>query len=105
MATDLFERNDKLTCVLLDIRTQENARLEEMHMAKIRERIAYLEAQEQAAQEKRERRNQLMRSDLNTQVFTVEQAQGHAPHASPRPRSERSRTAVVYLSRPKKARV
>lgn len=37
-------------------------------MAKIRERIAYLEAQEQAAQEKRERRNQLMRSDLNTQV-------------------------------------
>lgn len=37
-------------------------------MAKIRERIAYLEAQEQAAQEKRERRNQLMRNDLNTQV-------------------------------------
>lgn len=37
-------------------------------MAKIRERIAYLEAQEKAAEEKRERRNQLMRSDLNTQV-------------------------------------
>lgn len=37
-------------------------------MAKIRERIAYLEAQEQAAHEKRERRNQLMRNDLNTQV-------------------------------------
>lgn len=50
---------------------QENARLEEMHMAKIRERIAYLEAQEEAAQEKRKRRNQLMRSDLNTQVFTA----------------------------------
>ncbi|CAM9375951.1 unnamed protein product [Scytosiphon promiscuus] len=49
-------------------REEENARLEEMHMAKIRERIAYLEAQEQAAQEKRERRDQLMRSDLNTQV-------------------------------------
>lgn len=38
-------------------------------MAKIRERIAYLEAQEQAAHEKRERRNQLMRNDLNTQVL------------------------------------
>lgn len=37
-------------------------------MAKIRERIAYLEEQEQAAQEKRERRNQLMRNDLNTQA-------------------------------------
>lgn len=37
-------------------------------MAKIRERIAYLEAQERAAEEKRERRNQLMRNDLNTQV-------------------------------------
>eukprot|EP00752_Nemacystus_decipiens_P010861 g9656.t1 len=49
-------------------REEENARLEEQHMTKIRERIAYLEAQEQAAQEKRERRNQLMRNDLNTQV-------------------------------------
>ncbi|CAM9784968.1 unnamed protein product, partial [Hapterophycus canaliculatus] len=49
-------------------REEENARLEEMHMAKIRERIAFLEAQEQAAQEKREKRNHLMRSDLNTQV-------------------------------------
>lgn len=37
-------------------------------MEKIRERIRYLEAQEKAAQEKRERRNELMRSDLNTQV-------------------------------------
>ncbi|CAM9574734.1 unnamed protein product [Pylaiella littoralis] len=49
-------------------REEENARLEEAHMAKIRERIAYLEAQEEAARDKRERRNQLMRSDLNTQV-------------------------------------
>ncbi|CAM9443399.1 unnamed protein product [Ectocarpus sp. 12 AP-2014] len=49
-------------------REEENARQEELHMAKIRERIAYLEAQEKAAEEKRERRNQLMRSDLNTQV-------------------------------------
>eukprot|EP00903_Cladosiphon_okamuranus_P014745 g13663.t1 len=49
-------------------REEENARLEEQHMAKIRERIAYLEAQEHAAQEKRERRNQLMRKDLDTQV-------------------------------------
>lgn len=47
---------------------QENARLEELHMEKIRERIRYLEAQEQATQDKRERGNQLMRNDLNTQV-------------------------------------
>lgn len=37
-------------------------------MEKIRERIRYLEVQEQAAHEKRERRNELMRADLNTQV-------------------------------------
>lgn len=37
-------------------------------MDKIRERIRYLEAQEQAAQEKRERRNELMRADLDMQV-------------------------------------
>lgn len=37
-------------------------------MEKIRERIRYLEAQEQATQDKRERGNQLMRNDLNTQV-------------------------------------
>lgn len=37
-------------------------------MDKIRERIRYLEAQEQATQEKKERGNQLMRNDLNTQV-------------------------------------
>eukprot|EP00904_Undaria_pinnatifida_P013443 jgi/Undpi1/9229/HiC_scaffold_26.g11687.m1 len=46
----------------------ENARLEEMHMEKIRERIRYLETQEQAALDKKERGNQLMRNDLNTQV-------------------------------------
>ena len=37
-------------------------------MEKIRERIRYLEAQEQAALDKKERGNQLMRNDLNTQV-------------------------------------
>ncbi|CAN0374340.1 unnamed protein product, partial [Ectocarpus fasciculatus] len=49
-------------------REEASCRRQELHMAKIRERIAYLEAQEKAAEEKRERRNQLMRSDLNTQV-------------------------------------
>lgn len=51
-----------------EAREKENARQEELHMEKIRERIRYLEVQEQAAHEKRERRNELMRADLNTQV-------------------------------------
>lgn len=40
-------------------------------MDKIRERISFLEAQERAAEEKRERRNRLMREDLNTQVLII----------------------------------